>query len=189
MLAKEVVLTSGVKVRLVSVPSMLLLQLTRQLQEPEVPMWHNPDKDRDEPNPMDPAYIKAVENYKADMGQLTTRAYLANGVKVLEPLPEDKYPEQDDSWIEGLEYIGIDVPKNGLGRYVAWLQYHILGDADLTDILTGIAVAGGVVTEEQVQQAAESFRDNETQPTNNLVSITPALRLGDTPADNTRPSE
>ena len=187
-MAKEVVLTSGVKVRLVSVPSMLVLALTRQIKEPTVPMWHNDQKDRDEPNPLDPAYVQAVNDYKTEIGQKTTQAYLANGVKVLE-LPDDKYPEDSDEWVEGLEFVGIEVPKTGLGRRVAWLQYHVLGDMDLTDILSGIAIAGGVVTEEQVQAAAETFQHQTSGEADTTVQDTTVVRLGDKTGDTTRLSE
>lgn len=181
-MSKDVTLPSGVVVRLSAVPSMTILAVTQQLPEPKVPIWHNPDKDRDEPNPIDPEYLEAVKNRQAQMGQITTQAYLANGVKVVS-IPEDKHDLDDDTWVEGLEIVGIPVRRSGIGRYVDWLQYHILGDYDLGEVITGIAVAGGTISEDQVAQAVDSFRVDQNGAALTLVPPEPAIRQRDT-ADN-----
>lgn len=173
-MSKDVTLPSGVKVRLVAVPNMVVMAMTKAVKEPLVPVYHNEAKDRDEPNPLDPQYLRAVEDYKNELGQLTVKAYLANGVRVLE-LPDDKFALESEEWVEGLRFVGIDVPETGLGREVAWKQFHVLEDADLMDILSGIAIAGGAVTEAQVQQAAESFRNPEDGSTNITVFTPPTV--------------
>lgn len=186
-MSKDVTLPSGVKVRLTSVPSMIVLAVSQSLPTPKVPIWHNPDKDRDEPNPIDPDYIEAVKRHGEQLGQLTTAAYLANGVKVLE-VPEDKYPLDSDEWIERLEILGIAPRVSGIGRYIDWLQWHVLGDTDITDIITGIAVLNGTISEAQVEQAAESFRPNQNGPALAIVPTQADVRLGDTPVSDTWPS-
>lgn len=173
-MSKDVVLPSGVKVRLVAVPNMVVMAMTKLVKEPQIPVYRNDAKDRDEPNPLDPLYLRAIEDYKSALGDLTVQAYLANGVRVL-TIPADKHELTSDQWAEGLRFIGIDVPESGLGRTVAWLKYHILEDADLMDILSGIAIAGGAVTEAQVQQAAESFRNPADGDSNITVFPPPTV--------------
>lgn len=187
-MGKEVTLASGTVVRLNAVPSMIVLAVSNSIPEPKVPMWHNEAKDRDEPNPVDPEYLEAVKKRQADIGQLTTAAYLANGVEIIELAP-GKFRENDDAWIERLEIVGLKPRREGLGRFVDWLQYHVLGDDDLNEIIMGIATAGGTVTEEEVALAAESFRDNQNGTANTELSAQTALRQRDTAEFDPRPSD
>lgn len=162
---KDVTLPSGVQVRVTSVPAMVVLQVSNMLPEPKVPMWYNEEKQRSEPHDLDPEYIAAVNKHKTDLGQLINQAYLANGIVKVLHLPEDKYELDSDEWIEGLEFVGIKINKTGLGRKVDWLQYHILGDADVPVVITEIAQIGGLVSEARVEAAADSFRPNQNGTT------------------------
>lgn len=161
----------GVRLKLRHVPSMVIVAAQKQLKQPVIPRWHNTDKDRDEDNPNDPGYLRELAEYNSKVGDITTDAYLVNGVTVLEPLPDSVYSIDSSEWAEGLEFIGIEVPKTGVARRLAWLKYYIVGDEDLADLIKSIAIAGGVVTEEQVQEALDSFRNNQTGSTNNEISI------------------
>lgn len=183
-MSKEVTLSSGVVVRLNAVSPMLVLAVSNSIPEPRVPMWRNEEKQRDEPNELDPDYVQAVQDRQIALTRLTTEAYIANGVTVLS-VPNNKLPLDSDDWIEGLEIVGIQVRKAGKGRLVDWIQYHLLEDAnDLTELLTGVAVTGGLVSEEQVEAAAESFRPTTNGQAATEVPSQAALRFGDTVPDN-----
>lgn len=182
-MSKEVTLSSGAVVRLNAVSPMLVLAVNNSIPEPKVPIFRNEEKQRDEPNELDPEYIAAVQKRQLDLTRLTTEAYVANGVTVLS-IPPNKSELSSDDWIEGLELVGIEVRKSGKGRFVDWIQYHLLEDAnDLTELLTGVAVTGGLVSEADVEAAAESFRPNTNGQATAEVPTETTLRFGDTPSN------
>lgn len=162
--------SNGVQLRLRAVPSLAIVAIQRQLKEPPVPTFYNEEKQRDEENPNDPTYIRMKNEFAMASADATTTAYLANGITVLDPLPEDISPMDSDDWAEGFVLSGLDIPASGIGRRVAWLKYHVIPDEDLGDLIGAIAIAGGLVTEQAVQDVAATFRDNDTGPTN-ITSI------------------
>lgn len=154
---------NGVMLALRPVPSLAIVAITRQLKEPKPPIIIDEERgNREYENPSDPSYIRAIEDYRNALGDATTTAYLANGVTVQEPLPDGIIPMDSAEWSEGLELIGLTIPTSGIARRVAWLKYHIVGDSDLADLITAIATAGGLVSEEDVAAVAETFRNNTT---------------------------
>lgn len=187
-MTKILELKNGVKIRVRGVPGQIILAIHERYPEPEVPQWYNEAKQRSEPQPMDPAYIKAVKEHNSLLQQKDNDAYMANGVDVLD-LPDGKYPLESDEWIEGLEYVGLEVPRTGIGRKVAWLKYHIVDDSDVGDLITAIAVAGGLVTEDAVEKAAESFRSAEISAADTEPQAPTNLRLWNNPDSDSRDSE
>lgn len=185
-MAKELTLQSGVVVKVHPVPSMVVLAIQEQNPEPGVPSWFNEPKGRTETNPSDPAYLRAVEAHKLHMIQKINDMYLAMGVEVIELA--DKQPLEADSWTEGLKYAGLTVPETGMGRKVAWLKWHVIDDADIGNVIQAIAVAGGLVSEEQVGQAAESFRSDQGGDQLAEVQAPTELRQWDTPVSDARDS-
>lgn len=187
--SRDVTLPSGVEVQVTGVPAMLVLAVLQTIPEPKPPIIQLEGKERTEENPNDPEYLKKVQEYKVAQGRLTNEAYLANGVLKINKLPDDKIPLESDDWVERLEIVGVQPRKVGLGRRIDWLQYHILGDGDLSELITAIALAGGGVTEELVKQAADSFRpiENGTAPID--LSTAAAIRQRDQAGDNTWPSQ
>lgn len=180
MAAPTVYTTStGVRLRIRPVPSLAVMAASRALPVPQIPTFHNEQKNRDEPNPVDPTYLQALEERKVREGEVTTDAYLANGLTVLEPLPDDVEPAQSEVWAEGIELLGVAVPANGFARRVAWLKYYVLSDDDLMEIMKLIAVAGGVVTEQQVTDAVDSFRSDTGGPSDLDVPTLITDRRGD----------
>lgn len=183
MTTKQVDLPSGNKVIVTSVPSMAVLKVLQTVPEPKPPIVVR-DNGREEENPADPEYNRKVKEYQERQGQLTNELYLANGVLRVVELAEGKYELEDDTWIEQLEIVGMTIRREPkLARKIDWLQYHVLGDGDLGEIISGIAIAGGGVTEALVKQAAESFRPNQNGTALTVVPTEAELRLGDTPAE------
>lgn len=162
---------NGVQLRLRSVSPFLVLEAQKRIVKPTEPMWYNEAKSREEPNPLDPNYVRAVDDYNTKMAELVNDTYLANGVTLLpnQPLPESIPDIDSEDWAEGIKYsLGADVPHSGIGRRVLWLKYCVVTHVeDLGDLIAAISVASGLVSEEQVQQAVESFRDNQERSTDN----------------------
>lgn len=187
-MTQQVDLPSGNKVIVTSVPSMAVLRVLNSIPAPKPPIV-TLENGRQEENPADPEYNRQLQDYQVKQGQLTNELYLANGVLKVVELAEGKFDLGDDTWIEQLEIVGLDPRREGLGRKIDWLMYHVLGDGDLGEIISGIAIAGGGVTEALVKQAAESFRAHENgQVTTGLPTET-EVRLGDTPEDFARDSQ
>ena len=181
----EYVTSNGCVLELRGVPSFVTLAVLKAHPKPPVPIIMIEDKQREEENPNDPNYIQALNQYNEELATLTSDVYLANGVKI-KSVPDDYLPLDDDEWIEPLEFSGIQFPHDGIGRRVAYLKYYLLADEDIAKVTTAVAIAGGVVTEEQVDQAAESFRDNTEGPTDITSETTNHSGLGDTPSNITR---
>src|SRR5690554_1657400 len=56
-----VTLSSGVRARIHPVAASLIAEVSSKVEDPPVPTWFNPDKEREEPNPSDPEYLRALE--------------------------------------------------------------------------------------------------------------------------------
>lgn len=183
MTARQVNLPSGNKVVVVSVPSMAVLKVLNSIPSPKAPIVEL-ENGRQEENIADPEYNRQLMDYQTKQGQLTNELYLANGVLRVVELAEGKFDLDDDAWVEQLEIVGMSVRREGLGRRIDWLQYHVLGDGDLGEIIAGIAIAGGGVTEALVKQAVDSFRTNENGSAPIRLPAQAEVRLGDTPEGN-----
>lgn len=186
---------NGVQLRLRAVSPFLVLEAQKRIVKPTEPMWYNEAKSREEPNPLDPNYVKSIDDYNTRMAEVVNDVFLANGVTLLtsgQDLPLG-IPNIDDSeWVEGIEYtLNIKVPDSGTaGRRVLWLKYCVVTHVeDLGDLIAAISVASGLVSEDQVQQAVESFRDNQERSTNNGDTNTTEGQHTDIPISNTRDGE
>lgn len=90
---------NGVKIRIVPVSTALVEEVTSRIEDPEVPMWHNPDKDRDEPNPADPAYLRAVDKANRARGIAVMDVMCMFGAELVDGVPADQ------SWISKLRFM------------------------------------------------------------------------------------
>ena len=153
--------SKGVTLKIRPVPSHVTRAVLQTIKEPRIPTWHNEEKSRDEQNPIDPDYLEALDAYKNAQVDLTNRAYLLY-TSVINDLPEDIDPYDSEAWSTELELVGVQgIHESGRERYVDWLKFYLLTDADFRDLMTAIYVAGGLVSEEDVKAAVESFPDNK----------------------------
>ena len=98
-----ITLENGVRIRILPVSATLIDEVTSRIEDPEVPMWKNPDKDRDEPNPNDPKYIKALRDADRRRGVASMDAMVMFGVELVDGVPEV------DGWLkklQALEHLG-----------------------------------------------------------------------------------
>lgn len=96
---KEITLPTGVKALIMPVSASLISEVTGSVKTPVVPIWHNEDKGRDEPNPSDPAYMEALEDMERERGMAAIDAMIMFGVELVDGLP------QDDGWLKKLKYL------------------------------------------------------------------------------------
>ena len=155
-------LSTGVKARLRPVSQSIIQDAIALCREPRPPMWANPDKDgRAEPNPLDPDYLEAVEEYQAHMRAVTFDCFAMFGIEIVDGLPSD------DKWLREIrlmERLGhLDLGKfdldDELDREFLYKRYVAMGNADY--VIIG-AMSG--IREEEVRRAADSFPGDEERP-------------------------
>jgi len=168
--SNEVTLSNGIVLKLKPVPPFLVRQAVLSHKRPEPPVMFIKDKEREEVNPNDPAYLRAVEEYEALTSDTALNITLAAGTEV-KSIPEGLFSPEDDGWTEILEYAGISTTfwERKLDRYLAWLRYYALGAATDITLVTSALAKGIGLTESEVQAAAESFRNRKARRADNRV--------------------
>lgn len=142
----EILVRHGVRGRLVPVSVGLVQDVLRKLEQPVVPTWQNPDKGREEENPNDPAYLRALDRYRTEQSAHTTEALLMFGIELLDPPPKDgewlgrlrlmcKLNTLDLSWVD--DWDDATTQEFLFKRYV-WSQR---GDIKAIDQLSSIEEA------------------------------------------------
>lgn len=172
----------GVVLHLRSVAPMLINDAQRRVKEPKIPLVKNLDKGDDvwEENPNDPSYLRAVEEHRQTLGELTNSLLIMRGTEVVS-VP-DGFPKlEDKAWSEDIEeFTGIQVPASGRRRYYCWIKYCVLSSmSDFMTLLRKVSSMGGITLEADVAQAMDDFRNNKTGDTPEGIHIVEASGLGD----------
>ena len=151
------VMPNGVKVRINPVAPNLIDDVTSRIEDPPVPMWHNPEKDRDEPNPADPDYLKSMARAERKRNTAAVDAMLMFGVELVDGLPEDT------SWKEKIKFMvsadlldlgDLDIDDPLTAEYL--YKKYIITSAPVLENLTRVS---GLPTEE-IERAERSFQRN-----------------------------
>ena len=157
---KDIVLSNGGKVRLRPLPGMILQVLSREHPEPEVPITEAQvgGKTQRVPNPDDPAYHRALEQHRLEMGDATLKLILLKSMEILEyPPGVPKYEEDTEEWIAELTFMGITVPDEPMIRKHIWLQYKILGVLGDFSRVHDICQELGGISEKEIRAAEARF--------------------------------
>lgn len=152
-----VLLTDGNRALLKPVSVALIEEVTNSIKPPEIPKWYNKDYERDEPNPNDPEYLRALGDYERAQGVATMDALVMFGVELIDGLPED------ESWFKKLSWLAkrgsVDLSSYDLDdqidREFVYKRYVAVG-ADLYNKLAGLSG----VTKEEVEKAEATFQDS-----------------------------
>lgn len=130
-----VTLSTGVRVRFKVVALELVEAVTSRIPEPTPPMWHNQEKDRDEPNLFHPDYARAVTDANRRRGLAALDASMLFGVELVDGMPEDA------TWTRRLKYLGIDVDETDpLQMELAYKKYVAFGSPDINVLQTAVGV-------------------------------------------------
>ena len=143
-----------IRVRLVPVPPQLIDEVSNRIEDPEVPMWHNPDKDRDEPNPNDPAYKKAMDAAVRQRGLAAIDTMCMFGIELIDGLPDDelwlsKLRLMEKRGLLSLSSYDLDDPMDKEFLF----KRYIAASNELTQAV--MRVSG--ITPEEVAKAEQSF--------------------------------
>lgn len=152
-------LSTGVIVKLGNVSPATLTDAQSRIEYPPIPIWFNPDKDREEENPQHPDYIAAcnhIDQLRA-VALMDTLALL--GIELVEGLPED------DKWLRQLKQLdrfghidlsGFDL-EDDLDQEFLYKKHIALGQ---TDWQLMFQLAG--VDEAAVAAAEATFQGDQT---------------------------
>lgn len=89
----------GGRAKLVPVSATLIGEVASLIRDPDPPMWFDENKQREVPNPSDPAYQRALEDAQKERGMASLDALIMFGVELLDGMPED------DKWLMKLKFL------------------------------------------------------------------------------------
>lgn len=157
---RRTLLSDGRWGRLVPVSIALVEEVTARIVDPPVPMWHNEERDRDEPNPSDPTYLAGLAEAEKRRGMAVMDAMIMFGVDLLEGLPEG------DGWVDKLRFMerlgALDLSKfdtdNPIDREFLYKRY-IACPASLVGEISRISG----MTEADVEKAERTFQGDKAR--------------------------
>jgi len=155
---KITTLSTGVRAVLLPVAASLIQAVTSKVKDPEIPIWHDPDKDREVPNPNDPTYLKQIQEAAEARAMAAVDASVMFGIELVDDIPDNGW----DKKLKYLERLGhLDLTefdfKDALDREFLYKRYIAVGSDDLVKI----ARMGGL-QEEDLDAADASFPSNES---------------------------
>lgn len=154
---KHVTLSSGDEAILRPVTASLIDEVTSRVRDPEVPMWFNEAKEREEPNPSDPKYLRAMDEANRERGVAAMDAMIMFGVELVNGLPDN------ENWVKKLRFLekrgqlslkDYDL-EDEFDRTFLYLRY-IAVDSKIIGEITGLSG----MSAEEIEQAEDSFPDN-----------------------------
>jgi len=149
-----VTLSDGTKVRCVAVSPLLIQAVMDKYKEPEPPVKTvktKPGLEETYIDYNDAGYLREREKVERQRNAASTDAILLMG------LPDVK-PPKDDSWVKNLEALGLEIPKDGPRRRLAYIKYVLLRHSTDLGKVVGVLSRLSGATEEQIQEAVEGFR-------------------------------
>ena len=155
----------GVTIRMVQVPTSAITDAISRIKPPEVPMWHNPDKDRMEPNHNDPGYLARVDAFNQERGRVSNDVMILFGTEIVAG-----FPPEDDSWLRrirrsaqmgvlDLSWVDLDDP-DPVDLELLFLKYV----AVTRERLAQISQFAGL-SQEAIAQAQATFPGDEGRGT------------------------
>ncbi len=165
-------LSNQVRLRVEGTVAPLLLKDIAEMaggDEPQPPMAHVVEKERDEPNPSDPDYMAAHQRWTAETSIRLLRA-LVTSLTTLEDVPEGMDGPESEEFSDMLEGVGLKLGRSPKLRYVQWVFYVALTEQkDIIDLGVVLMRQSGA-REEDVAEAQALFRRGEERDSNNGAS-------------------
>jgi hypothetical protein len=154
---EPIVLLSGIRINILPVSATLLDEMSSRIVDPEPPVVYIEAKDRHEPNPNDPDYLKelAANDRRRNTAAFDIMAMF--GIDIVDGMPEDKNWLKKLQMLERLGHLDLshyDLDDEFDLEFI-YKRYIIL----TADLLGKIGRASGL-TEEEVSRAEETFQSN-----------------------------
>ena len=153
-----VVLSTGIRARIIPVASPLIDEINARIPDPPVPVQEIDGQEH--ANPLHPAYRQAIIDASAKRVTAVLDAFVMFGVELVDGVPDD------DEWLKKIKFMekrgAIDLScynmKDPLDREFVYKRFIAVSSDDTT--LVGIA--SGVLSSD-IDRAMESFRSDETR--------------------------
>ena len=154
---KVLTLPGNIQVMVMPVSATLLDEVTSRIVDPEPPMFYNEQKDREEPNPLDPSFIKELQANERKRQVAIMDVMTMFGVVLMNGMPED------DGWVKKLQMMeklghldlsGYDFDDE-LDMEFVYKRFIVLS----ASLIGKIGSASGL-SEEEVAKAETSFQSN-----------------------------
>ena len=156
-LNEEHILSTGIKVKLVPVPSATVVQAQRMIVNPPVPRIAIEGKEGLHENPVDPDYLQKIQDLNLERAEAQFDILALFGVILVDGLPDD------DEWLQKLKLLvkfgRLDIDKydldDPLEREFVYKRYIAMSNSDW-EILTELSG----LSAEDVETAQDNFRSN-----------------------------
>lgn len=158
----------GIVLKYYKVSADLVRKAYSAIPVPQPPMVYIESRNRQEPNPHDPGYLHSLNAYSNETQLAIHTIYLMRGVEIATLPPGVPGPDSSE-WYEGIEDVIGGVPQGATARKTAWLLYYALNDTEKDEVLEDLMKFSGLITEEKVQEALDSFRSNGVEKTDSEV--------------------
>jgi hypothetical protein len=158
-----VMLSTGYRARLRSVSAGLIAEAQQSVKYPTPPTWYNEAAGREEENPNHPAYIAEVENIEMQRNLVGMEALIMFGVELVDEEGNQLEIDIEADWVRRLRFMerrgvisleGLDL-SDPIDAEFAFKKYIAVGALDMDTITSAT-----IVSEEALEEAKASFRDN-----------------------------
>lgn len=157
---EEITLSSGVVLNMWAGSPLAMDSVTQSMKltdpVPQPPVVHSEEKDRDEPNPNDPGYLTALNEWNARLSIRLFTVLLATASKV-KSTPEGMITHDSDEFIEILEMSGVIPRHTDVGLYVQWVMILAAKKDDQELLGTQLLRLAGL-SESDIAEAEATFR-------------------------------
>lgn len=162
------VLSNGIRIRIKAVPPQAIRDAIAAIPVPEVPTTFVESKGREEENPNDPDYQKAVAATEEAQALASQRVAMVLGTELID-VPEGMQRPEDDGWIEDAEWLQLEVPRDDRrARYCAWLRYYAIQTHEDLAKTQSAPLLLASLSEEEVDQAVDTFRRRTPRRADNV---------------------
>lgn len=145
----------GYTFKVKAIPVAIISDVTNRIPEPEIPVWHNEEYNRDELNPNDPEYTKAKNKVDQERGQAMIDATVMFGIELPDGVPPT------DKWLPKLKFLEkrgqIDLSPYDLNDPLELdfvFKRYVLANVGLINYIQNLST----VTPEDVSKAGRPFR-------------------------------
>lgn len=164
---KPIVLSTGYTAIIRPVSMAVIMDAESSIPDPEVPTWYNEDKDKHEPNPDHPDYVKALEDASMQRQLAIADAMIMYGVDMVDDDGNPVHSPSDDDWVKKMRFMhkrglsklnpdDFDLDED-MERDFLFKKYFVVGTPDIPMLVE----KSGALNEEEVQEAVKSFQDNQ----------------------------
>ncbi len=142
--------SSGVEVKLLRLPPLLVQRVDEQFKDPDPPMVEVEvhGKKETQPNPDDPDYAKQLKAVKIAKGWAYMTLVLLKGVEVKMP--------KDEEWLEELRLAGVEVGDTRAAKKLAYIQSVVITEVSELEEVAGRVLAMSGVTPQAVDEASKT---------------------------------